>query len=442
MNYPSQSAKISKPLKIIGARLVPSLILSLCAFGFSLPAMGEGSRSLYPLDADPNQYRSQIEWTNRTLLGAPGATVNIQRRTLLRVYANAGEVILLGSSAIDVPGGQSGIPAGGRGDIVLYEPSEVTFNTVGNEQLPSISNVELAPPTNTDTPLFTCNGNGRVQEGNGLGINVGDRTDRTNRLDNSEDRGIIKTRARELGGPQAADDVDELADRYLPCYYQVPPGEGGIYYVAFFGSHGANAGNRNPGQAQPIGDLAETRTNSDGDQNTGAQQTSVAAWDVTVRNSLSSTTDINGRVWTYYLSTITGQAQGRPTTFQIYLVTNDGYIYTTEMDRISPNGFTVYGNQRGFLNADNTTLFRDVVSRTGLNGRASNNLYQLMGGVQVTYPQFPIFFNRPDSLALAALDRVDLDGEMDGSGTPTPMAPTVNSVSYSGCNSRRARTKK
>ena len=424
MKYPSQSAKISKSLKIMGGRFVPSLILSLCTFGFSLPAMGEGSRSLYPSTADSTQYRSQIEWTTGTLLGPSGAAVHIQRRTLLRVYANAGEYILLGSSAINVPGGQSGIPAGGRGDIVLYESSEVTFNTVGDEELPEINTNGV---TKTGTPLFTCNGNGRVQENNNPNnINLGDRIGNTN-------RGIINNRTEELAGPQAADGSGG-GNRYPPCYYQVPSGEGGIYYVAFFGTHGPNVINRNPDGAQNIGDLAGTRTNSDGNNDLGAQQTSVAAWDITVRSSdPSSTTDINGRVWTYYMSTSTGQAEDRPTSFQIYMVTNDGYTYTTKMDRISPNGFTIYGNQRGFLNGDGTTLFRDVVaSRNSTDGRITNNLFDLMGDVQVTYPQFPLFFNEPDDAAKAALDRVGLDGQVSGSGTPDPIAPEVRSVSFAG----------
>jgi len=386
--------------------------------------MGEGSRSLYPSTADSSEHRSQIEWTTGTLLGDQTTDpVIIQRRTLLRVYANAGEYILLGSSAINVPGGQSGIPAGGRGDIVLYESSEVTFNTVGDEELPDINTNGV---TKTGTPLFTCNGDGRVQENNNPNnINLGDRTGNSN-------RGIINNRTEELAGPQAADGSGG-GNRYPPCYYQVPAGEGGIYYVAFFGTHGPNVINANPFGAQTIGNLAQTRTNSTGNDNNGAQQTSVAAWDITVRSSASSTADINGRVWTYYLSTSTGQAQNRPTSFQIYMVTNDGYTYTTEMDQIAPNGFTIYGNQRGFLNADGTTLFRDVVaSRSDTSGRITNNLFNLMGGVQVTYPQFPLFFNEPDPAALAALDRVGLNGEVSGSGTPDPVAPVVNSVSFAG----------
>ena len=428
MNYPSQSVKISKPLKIMGARFVPSLILSLCAFGFSLPAMGEGSRTLYPSTADPNQYRSQIEWTNRTLLGPPGANVHIQRRTLLRVYANPGEYILLGSSAINVPNIANNAPNfvsrnGGNGDIVLYEPSEVTFNTVGDEELPGI--VPDEGGTAIGTPLFTCNGNGRVNAA-GTG-NFGDRMGDSN-------RGIIATRAQELAGPQAADGTNVSSDQYPPCYYQVPPtSPGGIYYVAFFGTHGPNVTNANPFGAETIGELARTRDMSNGHNDDGAQQTSVAAWDITVRrNDPSTTDDINGRVWTYYMSTSTGLAQNRPTSFQIYMVTNDGYIYTTEMDQISPNGFTIYGNQRGFLNGDGTTLFRDVVASTGLSVRESNNLFDLMGDVQVTYPQFPLFFNQPDILALGALQRVGLNGEVSGSGTPDPIAPVVNSVSFAG----------
>ncbi len=403
MKYPSQSAKISKSLKIIGGRFVPSLILSLCAFGFSLPAMGEGSRSLYPSRSVDNQYRSQIEWTTRTLLGETTADVFIRRRTLLRVYANEDDYILLGSSTVDL----------GSGDIVLYGPGEVTLAKIGQESLPS-------------QPLFTCNGRGRIQDGDTDGITT-DFQDRTG----SSERGVISTRDKELGGPTAVDATTATSNDYLPCYYQAH--QTGVYHVAFYGYNGADSINRNPGGAETIGDLAQTRANSTGNDNNGAQQTSVAAWDITVRSSASSTADINGRVWTYYMSTSTGQAQNRPTSFQIYMVTNDGYIYTTEMDQIAPNGFTIYGNQRGFLNANGTTLFRDVVaSRNSTDGRITNNLFNLMGDVQVTYPQFPLFFNPPNTDALAELQRVGLDGQVSGSGTPDPIAPVVNSVSFAG----------
>src|SRR5690349_15909708 len=67
------------------------------------PAFAEGSGSLYPTNATcgPNSTggscRANLEWrTDRTAAGT------LYRRTLLKVFANAGEYILLGSSASGV----------------------------------------------------------------------------------------------------------------------------------------------------------------------------------------------------------------------------------------------------------------------------------------------------------------------------------------------------
>ena len=62
----------------------------------SLPVYAEGSRNLYPSGISGS--RANLEW--RTSSYGPTSGTNIKRRTLLWVYANSGEYILLGSSAV------------------------------------------------------------------------------------------------------------------------------------------------------------------------------------------------------------------------------------------------------------------------------------------------------------------------------------------------------
>ena len=85
----------------------------------ALPASADGSRALYPTDStcQPNSAggscRASLEWRTNTY-GPPGS--QIVRRTLLNVYAQAGEVLELGSSAVGV----------GSGDAVVWDPGQIS----------------------------------------------------------------------------------------------------------------------------------------------------------------------------------------------------------------------------------------------------------------------------------------------------------------------------
>src|SRR5207237_7891642 len=87
----------------------------------------------------------------------------------------------------------------------------------------------------------------------------------------------------------------------------------------------------------------------------GAQGTSVAAWDVTGRSHLTSPTNVTGRVFSYYLALFTG-GNGLQVYPTIYAVTADGYRYQVDLRGMDPNGWLVYGNQRGFLDSDGASL--------------------------------------------------------------------------------------
>ena len=99
--------------------LVFITIVSLGSFTWLVQA--SGSRSLYPNGT--TGFRANLEWRTSKYGGF------LFRRTLLKVYAKAGEFILMGSSAISVTA------AGGFGDVQIYRPGRVTGN-VGDETIP------------------------------------------------------------------------------------------------------------------------------------------------------------------------------------------------------------------------------------------------------------------------------------------------------------------
>jgi LPXTG-site transpeptidase (sortase) family protein len=345
-------------------KLFNVLIVLATLLQTSTVVFAEGSRDLYPNGASGS--RGNIEWRTSSY-GPAGST--IYRRTLLQVFANQGEYILMGSSAVGVSLGST------TGDILVYNPGLVT-GSPGTETVPASAS-------------FSCNSQ-RTTSGNSL-------------------QGQITSRAEELAGPQAITGGGNSSG-YIPCYYQAP--STGIYDVVITGA----AGFSSDAQTDPTGEVSlasAANFNS-------SQDTNVSAWDVTVRSSTTtSTTDMTGRLFTYYLAEITG-GNGRPLDSSIYVVTNDGFIYRTDLNGMDPYGFLFYGNSVGFYDSDHATpLYHDVLSTT--TAANANQLTQLQGGVFVAPPQFPIFFNYPDPAVLTAL------------GIPTtPSVPQLNTFNFSG----------
>ena len=263
------------------------------------PAIAEGSRTLYPNSAPAGSSRANLEWRTNSYGGI------VLRRTLLKVYANKDEYILLGSSAVGV----------GSGDILVYNPGKVT-GSIGSESIPG-------------TPDFKCSS----QAG----------------------RGVISSRALELAGPRSISGTGNTSG-YIPCYYKAP--STGVYDIVFYGSDGGNS----TGNGNPTGDINLTNASN---FNT-TQGTSVAAWDVTVRSSAqNSTTDFNGRLFAYYLALFTG-LNGLPLYFSVYPITTDGYQYKVELRGTDPNGFVIYGNQVGFFDSDGKSiLYHDIIGQDG-----------------------------------------------------------------------------
>jgi hypothetical protein len=343
------------------------------------PALAEGSRTLYPnnpgVDCPGGAFvtvpagthcRTYLQWGS----GKYGSLVNAH--TLLRVYAQAGETIFLGSSALGVAGA-----GGNTGDVLLYDPTQIT-GTPGNETLGTV----------TLDCLTAQPGNGHI----------------TSRL-------IEQAGARSLDGTANT-------GGYVPCTFLVPTT--GIYGVEMYGPDGPSANFHSPGNLlgqinSPAGDFGPN------------QEDAVTAWDVTVRASAptNNITDLNGRLFTYALVATTA-GNGRPSFFSIFPVTTDGYQYQTDVRGLDPNGFVSYGNQTGFNDTDGSPLYRDVtIDPATPPGGPSAQLTQLEGGTSLAAPQYPIFFNT------VATDNLALTGTNGLGITVTPVLPVTSNLQFS-----------
>ena len=326
---------------------------------FSPPAYAEGSRDMFPSGAPGN--RGHMLWQSGTINGG------FKRRTLLRVYAEKDQYILVGSSAVGVD----------RGNILIYNPNTLIDNSSARESLPATAN-------------FDC-------------------------VNQQPGRGFISTRAQELAGPKSIDDQGNT-NGYTPCYYQAP--ETGVYYIAMYGPKGVSSNSDPSGKI--TGDIENIINN-------GNQRNSISAWDVTVRSSnQSSTTDITGRLFTFFIDMNMGD-NGRQLHSDLFVVTIDGFRYKLDMRGLDPFGFRIFGNLVGNWDSDGTTpLYRNVL---GDNASIDNP----EGGVSTAPPQFPMFFNPVDPTALPHITRYDTNGQAVGTGiATTPTLPGVSNGNFAG----------
>ena len=347
--------------------LLASSFTAAVLIGSTGPASAEGSRTFYPTDhpcqanSAHGSCRASIEW--RTNAYGPGSS-GILRRTVFSVFVHAGEIIETGSSAAGV----------GAGDILVYNPGLVT------DDQGDLSGI---------TPSFSCDAQ-RTSTG-------------------TAGQGQITSRALELAGPRSADGTGNLAG-YIPCTYTA--GTDGIYTVVMYGTDGASSAV----DGNPTADITMANPANQADNFSTQQGSSIAAWDITVRADAASTTDINGRLFTYALAAFTG-GNGRPVNQTFYVTTTDGFEYQTQTNGLDPNGFLLYGNQLGFLDADGVTpLDHDAVGTTN-----SGQLTALAGGVSFAPPQYPLSFGLLSPETLNALHI-----------PTTPVAPIMTGLSFQG----------
>ena len=208
-------------------------------------------------------------------------------------------------------------------------------------------------------------------------------------------KGQMTTRLQEQSGPTPA------LNGYTPCTYTVAAT--GVYNVALYGPSGPNSDT--DGSAGTI--AAPT---VDATQNSG-----VSLWDISVRDAASPASIVTGRVFTDYLAQLTGgNGAANRVNSTLYAVTRDGFKYQVDLRGLDPNGFIIYGNTVGFLNPDGTTpLYHD------LNDGVNNQLLAPQGGVTLSPPTGLLFFGSPAA-------------DLPASIVPTPIVPSVSSITFQG----------
>ncbi|KAF3884150.1 MULTISPECIES: DUF11 domain-containing protein [Nostocales] len=198
--------------------------------------------------------------------------------------------------------------------------------------------------------------------------------------------GFIDTLAKEQAGPLPN------TGGYTPCSFKAT--ETGVYEVEFH-APGLGDSQKNPPSKATNANFPTDAT----------QVSSVAAWDITVRDS-SGNAQL-GRVFTNYLAFNLGTT-GLSLNSDFFIQTKDGYLYRTAMNGVDPFGFIFFANSRGYIDrTDSSTLYRSA--RAAQN---NNTLDPFLGNVQVQRPDVPdtptdithlVFINKPDTLALGAL---------------------------------------
>ena len=345
--------------------VVISILLSTFygVFGLTEYAYAEGSRTLYPATYPAGGYRADLD-LQPGAVGAENRYVGKVRRSgFLYVYAQAGEYIVLGSRNRST-----------GGDINVYNPQN--FGVPGDEIYTAVTQ---------GTPDFTCSG-GSTQPGPHY---FGGTT------------GTITTRAQELAGPRSADNSSGAAGAFTPCAYRVP--STGIYGVLF---EAATSGLNNP----------------DGSIATPAVETlGVSAWDVTVRANSTSTTDINGRLFTYAFIAFAGNNQ-HPVYYSLWYVSRDGYRYEQYLNGLDGAGYALYANPLGFLD-NGQPLYKDLRGNEAM-------VSSLPLGVTTQTADYPIFFNdaSPSGDNATEVNRV-----LTALNIPlAPPAATLSNVQFTG----------
>jgi hypothetical protein len=360
-----------------------ALLTFLLTLARPLGTRAEGSGSLFPATTS-TAFRANLEWRTTFYGSSDSPTFNIFRRTLVKLYAEAGERILVGSSGVGVRGTPD------RGDVRVYPPGVVT-GAIGDERIPALQGTPppRAPGFPLPTPGTFANGFSCVSQRATPG---------------NDARGRIDSRDAELAGPDTENGL--VPDGYQPCIYVAPTT--GIYDVVFIGPSGFGSNDNAvvSGQVLP--------TDRDFGPN---QRSSVTAWDVSVRKDPNQVAVERGRAFVYYFAGNTGGG-GRNTAANGLVVTDYGFIYRVGYSA-DPFGFIVYSNQFGFRDSDGSPLYHALLADPDASTQDQNELKELQGGVELLPPEYPIFLDLPAPNALDAL------------GIPRqPVVPAIASMRY------------
>lgn len=288
-------------------------------------------------------------------------TSGVLRQTKIFVYAKKGETICLGSDVFDSLLDVNDVPqsSASGADIVLITPHKtaVTVDVIRN----------------------------------GLGY--------------------IRTRSKETAGPNFAGSGNTAG--YTPYEYEVE--DDGVYEIHFHSYCGtthetdhiavpAEDGGVHRGDLSAGQNPVKSLLSSDSWKNSGS---TVGAWDVTVvdKNETNPKEKIkSGRTYTKCLAINMGDNAANLTS-DLYIVTNDGYIYRTMFNQLDPYGFIFFANNRGLI--DKTTDRSAYHSYHTANNSMSDLIEEGTGKLNATFhnPQSKdtvqdkthmIYFEKPD----------------------------------------------
>ncbi len=296
----------SKILKVLTV-----IALSMCAVCSAAGvAYAEGSKEL----VENGGYRPYLEWNNLTNLG-------MDRENVIYVYAKVGETIYFGSS--ENAQNEASISAiGGTGTI---DPTWYD----GNE---TVGIAVTLPKENSETEAVDANGLEYVLYNN----DISDRNKvylfKVDKYENGTGAGYIKNVDQEKNGPN----VGSVSDGYTPLTFTAP--YTGTYSFRFLSSEHDTVNGKN---------VAAVKT----DDAWNANGRAVAAFDITVYGGGGdSQTEQSGRVWADRLFLDTGSDKaGEGIYSKVYILTDDAFAYELDLNGMSPWGFVLYANKRGFL---------------------------------------------------------------------------------------------
>ena len=292
----------SKILKVLTVGAV-----SMCAVCSAAGVVyAEGSKDLV---GSQKGYRPYLEWNSKTNLG-------MMRESVIYVYAEEGETICFGSSE-NADNEETIKAVGGNGEIdpTWYDGDDAVGIAV---TLPSTNGSSTAvDPSDT----------------NGYEVYLSGTTQMTNdktylfRVNKTDGTGYISSVAQETAGPKY-DNSNEGG--YTPLTFTAP--YTGTYSFRFLSSE--HDGNHDP---------KLVKSTEQWESSTGT----VAAFDVTVYNGGNVQT---GRVWADMLFLNSGSWEADKGIYsKYYVLTDDAFAYEVDLNGMSPWGFVLYANKRGFL---------------------------------------------------------------------------------------------
>lgn len=293
-------------------------IIAASFTAFSSAAFAEGSADL----VENGGYRPYLEWRNRQHF-------ELQRKSVVYVYAEEGETIYFGSSV------QSSTDRALRS--VLSDNPDTVTGSIGGDMTGSTIAITLPgtdgmpyDPTGADISQFKWR-SAITQD-----LEAGDKGIYLIKP-NDQNQGVIADREQEKIGPHI-EEMEDTEGGYNPFSFTAPVT--GTYAFRFLSnSYGTN----DPGK-QEVNDSGSVSLESS-DYFSLQRDSTVAAWDVTVVNNGVKQ---EGRVWTDVLFVNTGD-HGTPVNSEIYTLTDDGFEYRVNLNGIEPFGFALYSNNRGPL---------------------------------------------------------------------------------------------